>query len=60
VKGLLIVAALGLASALAGCGADGAPVRPSLDVGVSVGSGGVSVKSRAKVQKGPVTVGVEL
>ena len=45
---------------LAGCGADGQPVRPTGGVGVSVGSGGVSVGGNVGVRSGPVTVSVGL
>lgn len=45
---------------LAGCGADGQPVRPKGGVGVSIGSGGVSVGGNVGVRSGPVTVSVGL
>lgn len=44
--------------ALAGCGADGAPWRPSANVGLSVGSGGVSPSASVGASNGPVSVGV--
>ncbi|MBE0414439.1 hypothetical protein [Yoonia sp.] len=44
--------------ALAGCGADGPPWRPSANVGLSLGSGGVSPSASLGASNGPVTVGV--
>lgn len=47
-----------LTGALAGCGADGAPMRPSANVGLSVGSGGVSPSASVGATNGSVSVGV--
>ena len=44
--------------ALAGCGADGAPMRPSANLGLSVGSGGVSTSASVGATNGTVSVGV--
>ncbi|MFQ1699470.1 hypothetical protein ACJ5NV_02630 [Loktanella agnita] len=46
------------ASVLAGCGADGAPMRPSANVGMSVGSNGVSTSTVVGASNGTVSVGV--
>lgn len=46
------------ASALAACGADGAPMRPSANVGMSVGSNGVSTSTVVGASNGTVSVGV--
>lgn len=46
--------------ALAGCGVDGAPIRPSATLGVSIGPDGVSPNANVGVSKGPVSVGVSL
>ena len=43
--------------ALAGCGADGPPIRPTIDSTVSVGSGGIDTSTGVTVQSGPVTAG---
>ena len=43
--------------ALAACGAEGDPIRPSVSTTVSVGSGGIKTSTGVTVQKGPVTVG---
>ena len=56
-KRLIWVGALAL---LAACGADGDPVRPSVDLGVSIGPDGVRTTTGVSVRKGPVTVGVQL
>ncbi|WP_439156073.1 hypothetical protein [Yoonia sp.] len=44
--------------ALSGCGADGAPMRPSANVGLSVGSGGVSPSASVGATNGSVTFGM--
>ncbi|SHH62667.1 hypothetical protein [Marivita hallyeonensis] len=44
--------------ALAACGADGDPVRPSVNSTVTVGSDGIKTSTGVTVQSGPVTVGV--
>ena len=46
--------------ALAGCGADGDPIRPTATTSVTMGTSGVGVSTGVKVRKGPVTVGVTL
>ncbi|PIE14258.1 MAG: hypothetical protein CSA68_10625 [Rhodobacterales bacterium] len=45
---------------LAACGADAPPVRPSLNAAISVTPSGVSVSPSARVNVGPVSVGVAL
>lgn len=48
-------------AALAGCGVDGAPIRPSLDTGVTVGENGVQTHSRVNVGIGSrINVGIGL
>jgi hypothetical protein len=54
---LLVLIAL---TALAACGADGPPLRPSLNTSVSVGTNGISTSTTASVRKGPVSVGLDL
>ncbi|SFR58666.1 hypothetical protein SAMN04488005_3048 [Yoonia tamlensis] len=44
-------------AALASCGADGAPWTPSANVGLSVGSGGVSTSTSVGATNGTVSVG---
>jgi len=53
-----IVVFLTALSALAACGADGPPVRPSLSTTVSAGSHGVSGGVRTGVRIGTVNIGV--
>ncbi len=53
----MVLAGLGLA-VLAGCGADGEPVRPTLGGAVSAGSGGVHTGVHAGARVGGVNVGV--
>lgn len=43
---------------LSGCGADGAPFRPSADLGVSIGTGGVSTSCSVGTTNGTVSVRV--
>jgi len=45
---------------LAACGVEGAPVRPSLDAGVSITRGGIYPSASVGVNKGPVSVRVGL
>ncbi len=45
-------------AALAGCGADGAPWTPSANLGLSVGTGGVSTGASLGASNGTVSVGV--
>ncbi len=56
-----ILAVLSLA-ALAACGVDGEPIRPSMNTTVGVGSGGVSASTAATWTAGrtSVTVGTAL
>ncbi|MFW8635769.1 hypothetical protein [Cribrihabitans pelagius] len=51
---LLLV--LGTALALSACGADGEPVRPSLNAGIGVGGGGVHAGGSVGLHKGPLNV----
>lgn len=50
---LVALAALAIA---ASCGADGPPLKPSLNTTVSVGTGGVATSTTASVRRGPVAV----
>jgi hypothetical protein len=50
------VVILGLVT-LAGCGADGPPITPSLNSSVSVGTDGLNSSTGVSVSTGPVTVG---
>jgi hypothetical protein len=45
---------------LAGCGVQGAPLRPSLDAGVSITPGGIHPSASVGVNKGPVSLRVGL
>ena len=45
-------------AAMAGCGADGAPMRPNANIGLSIGSGGVSPSASVGASNGTVSVGV--
>jgi hypothetical protein len=49
-----------LVTALSGCGADGAPWRPSANVGLNLGSGGVSPNASVGATNGPVSLGISL
>lgn len=52
VKILLVISTL----ALAGCGADGEPVQPSLNAGVSISPSGVSPYAGVGLNKGPLSI----
>jgi len=54
------IAAALILTLLAGCGADGPPIRPSVNTSVRVTPNGVSTSTGVSVQSGPVTVGVAL
>ncbi len=43
---------------LAGCGADGPPFRPAADIGVGVGTGGLSATCNVGTTNGTVSVRV--
>ncbi len=47
-------------TALAGCGADGDPIQPSMNTNVGIGSNGVSASTGVNLKKGPISVGVGL
>lgn len=49
-----------LLGALAGCGADGEPVQPTLNTSVSVGTNGVSAATGVALRKGPLSLGLSL
>ncbi|GAA6209534.1 hypothetical protein NBRC116601_28270 [Cognatishimia sp. WU-CL00825] len=56
-KSILAILALVV---VAGCGADGAPIRPSANIGIGVGTNGVSAGAKLGASKGPVSIGVSL
>ncbi|MGH1464368.1 MAG: hypothetical protein ACRBBQ_03315 [Cognatishimia sp.] len=56
-KAVILILSLGF---VAGCGADGAPIRPTANIGVGIGTGGVSAGARLGASKGPVSIGVSL
>ncbi|MEP1587024.1 MAG: hypothetical protein ABJR46_08015 [Tateyamaria sp.] len=43
---------------LAACGIDGEPVRPTANLGINIGSGGISTGATVGVSQGPLRVGV--
>lgn len=47
-------------AALAACGADGAPFTPTANVGLSLGSNGVTTGARVGASNGTVSIGVGL
>lgn len=52
------IAVLLVTTALAACGADGAPFTPNASVGLSVGTNGVSTNTSVGASNGTVSVGV--
>jgi hypothetical protein len=46
----------GFLLALAACGADGEPVKPTLNAGVSLGSSGVNTNVSVGARKGPFSI----
>lgn len=53
---MMRVIAFGVLTSLAACGVDGEPVKPTLNAGVSIGSGGVSQNVSVGARKGPFSV----
>lgn len=51
-----IILVLGTSLALSACGADGEPVQPTANVGVSVSNSGVHTGASVGVRKGPVSI----
>ncbi len=47
---------IGMCLALAGCGVDGAPVRPSVTAGIGLSQDGISTHGAAQLRKGPLAV----
>jgi len=55
-----VIAAMFSMLFLAGCGVDGAPLRPSFNAGLSVGASGMAPNASVGLRKGPVSLGVAL
>lgn len=53
---MIRVIAFGALVALAACGADGEPIKPTLNAGVSLGSGGVNTNVSVGARKGPLSI----
>ncbi len=45
---------------LASCGVDGAPLQPTANAGISIGTGGVKTSASVGAKKGPVSIKVGL
>lgn len=48
------------AVALVGCGAAGDPIRPTANLGVSIGSNGITPNASVGARSGPVSINVGL
>ena len=48
------------AVALVGCGAAGDPIRPTTNLGVSIGPNGITPTASVGAQSGPVSINVGL
>lgn len=55
-----LIVALGMIAALASCGADGEPIKPTANIGVNIGSSGVHPSGSVGMRKGRVAVNVGL
>lgn len=55
-----VVFAVLLACGVAACGADGEPVQPSVNTGVSLNQDGVSVGTNIGLSKGPFNLSLGL
>ena len=47
-------------AALAACGADGAPMKPTANMGLSLGSNGINTNASVGASNGTVSIGVGL
>ena len=47
---------LAAAAIVAGCGADGEPVQPTMDATIGIGSGGVNGYGALGLHRGPVSL----
>lgn len=56
-KKIALILALGV---LAGCGADSAPMEPNANLGLSIGSGGVTPTAGIGASNGTVSLGLNL
>ncbi|WP_341368157.1 hypothetical protein [Yoonia sp. BS5-3] len=56
-KKFFLIIALG---ALAACGADGDPLQPNANVGLSIGAGGISPNASVGASNGNVSLGLNL
>ena len=54
------IASMMIVAVLAGCGADGAPVRPTANLGLSLGPAGITPTASVGGTSGPVAVSVDL
>ena len=55
-----VIASLLIVVLLAACGVEGDPIRPTANLGVSLGSSGVRTTTSVGLSKGNVSVGVGL
>jgi len=55
-----VLTALIVLLGLAACGADDPPIRPTANLGVSIGPGGISPNASVGARRGPLSVGLNL
>lgn len=55
-----LLGACALIAGLAGCGADGEPIRPEARTNITIGTDGIRTSTGVSVRKGPVSIGVTL
>lgn len=55
-----MIFAVSMCAALAACGADGEPVKPTVGVGVTVSGSGVNAGASVGVRQGPVAINVNI
>lgn len=53
---LRVILVMAASLALAGCGADGEPVQPTVSANIGVGSGGAYVGGGVGLRKGPLGI----
>ena len=53
-----VVSGLILLGFLAGCGADGEPIQPSLNAGIGISASGVTPRLSLGLNQGPLSIGL--
>ncbi len=55
-----VLLALGMVVAVASCGAQSEPIRPTANLGLSIDSSGVNPTASVGARSGPLSIGLDL